>query len=573
MRLSMRDSYGFSKDPDDDTHYLIQASLVNLPLLAENLGVLRALGTGFLNTGTLPAEGKASLRALENRVTELDSLFARNLNKAMRSNPAMKAELGDKAAQASASVSKIKSLLGSTLLNAADINYPSARYFDEVTSAIDQLFAFNALAMQQMDKLIQKRANDLKWDLIIISSVLAIGLLLGLILATMFAREITSSLKNVMAAAKAIAAGDLNCEVKLGGRDEIGQLLSSLSTMQSVLSAATGELETMLSAQAKGNLSKSIMHSYPGIFGQLAANANATNDALNLVIKDISRIFQAMAEGDLSQRMVLEHTGVFATVKNNANKSCEILVNVVNQILASSEILTNSSSQVNATAQSLSHAATEQASSIEETSAAVEEISASAMQNTDNAKQTTSMATKASKDAIEGGEAVIVTVNAMKKIATMINIVDDISYQTNLLALNAAIEAARAGEHGKGFSVVASEVRKLAERSQDAAKEISQLTEQSVATAELAGKLLGLIVPTIRDTSDLIAEVSAASNEQSTTINQIGISMRQLSQVTQHNAAASEELAATAEELTAQASELQNVVRFFTKIDQNSEPH
>jgi methyl-accepting chemotaxis protein len=157
----------------------------------------------------------------------------------------------------------------------------------------------------------------------------------------------------------------------------------------------------------------------------------------------------------------------------------------------------------------------------------------------------------------------------MKEIAAKIGIIDDIAYQTNLLALNAAIEAARAGDHGKGFAVVAAEVRKLAERSQSAAKEIGELAGNSVATSERAGKLLGQIVPSIQKTSELVQEIAAASAEQSESVTQIGGAMGQLSKATQQNASASEELAATSEELSGQAEQLQQSVAFF-KIEKES---
>jgi methyl-accepting chemotaxis protein len=176
---------------------------------------------------------------------------------------------------------------------------------------------------------------------------------------------------------------------------------------------------------------------------------------------------------------------------------------------------------------------------------------------------TDGMASKAAKEATEGGEAVKETVTAMKSIAGKIGIIDDIAYQTNLLALNAAIEAARAGEHGKGFAVVAAEVRKLAERSQVAAQEIGELAGGSVDMAERAGKLLDEMVPSINKTSDLVQEITAASEEQSAGVGQINTAMSQLNQITQQNASSSEELAATAEEMSSQAEQLQQAMSFF----------
>ena len=275
-----------------------------------------------------------------------------------------------------------------------------------------------------------------------------------------------------------------------------------------------------------------------------------------------------IANGDMTVQVELkpgDNTSMLAAIKTMVTK----LAQIVGEVNGAADNIASASEEVSTTAQSMSQATSEQAASVEQTSASIEQMSASINQNTDNAKVTDSMASQAAKEAVEGGGAVKETVAAMKQIAGKIGIIDDIAYQTNLLALNAAIEAARAGEHGKGFAVVAAEVRKLAERSQVAAQEISELAGGSVEKAERAGKLLDAIVPAIGKTSELVQEIAAASSEQSSGAGQINTAMNQLNQITQQNASSSEELAATAEEMSSQAAQLQEVMGFF-KVDVSS---
>ncbi|QDL53770.1 methyl-accepting chemotaxis protein [Rhodoferax aquaticus] len=300
-----------------------------------------------------------------------------------------------------------------------------------------------------------------------------------------------------------------------------------------------------------------------GFFASLSSGMNQLLDTSENGLNDVADVLEAFAQGDLTKRIERDYEGLFGKVKDSANSTADNLMRVMGEVRAAADALTGAANQVSSTAQSLSQAASEQASSVEETTASMDAMSASINQNSDNAKVTDGMATKASKEATEGGSAVSQTVTAMNQIAAKIGIVDDIAYQTNLLALNAAIEAARAGEHGKGFAVVAAEVRKLAERSQEAAKEIGDLATNSVATAQRAGKLLDEIVPSIQKTSELVQEIAAASSEQSESVVQIGGAMTQLSKATQQNASASEELAATSEELSGQAEQLQQSIAFF----------
>ena len=289
-----------------------------------------------------------------------------------------------------------------------------------------------------------------------------------------------------------------------------------------------------------------------------------------LVTRSITRplnraviVADALAAGDLGIQVDVNSKDETGQLLNAMRNMTERLRSVMGDVRSAADSLSSASEEVSATSQSLSQAASEQAAGVEETTASVEQMSASIAQNTESAKITDSIAGKAANDAVAGGRAVRDVVVAMKQIADKIGIIDDIAYQTNLLALNAAIEAARAGDHGKGFAVVAAEVRKLAERSQVAAQEIGGVAGNSVQLAEQAGRLLDEIVPNIQKTSDLVQEITAASQEQSTGAGQINIAMGQMNQITQQNASASEELAATSEEMNAQASQLLELISFF----------
>jgi methyl-accepting chemotaxis protein len=275
------------------------------------------------------------------------------------------------------------------------------------------------------------------------------------------------------------------------------------------------------------------------------------------------RVVERVAAGNLTDRVEPEGDDELAALLGAVRDMSTRLSEVIRNVSSTGDALASAASEVSATSATLSQGTGQQAASVEETTSSLEEMSASIVQNADNARQTEAMASGSAKNAEEGGSAVQETVAAMKTIAERIGIIEEIAYQTNLLALNAAIEAARAGEHGKGFAVVAAEVRKLAERSQKAAKEIGSLASSSTEVAERSGRLLGELVPTIRKTADLVQEVAAASAEQSAGVAQVSKAMSSVDQVTQRNATAAEELSSTAEQMAAQAEALQQLISFF----------
>ena len=288
-------------------------------------------------------------------------------------------------------------------------------------------------------------------------------------------------------------------------------------------------------------------------------------------VADTVGVLEKMSAGQLSSRLNEDREDELGQMAKALNRMTSKISEIVVGVKTASDNVASGSQQLSAGSEQMSQGTTEQAASAEEASSSVEEMNATIKQNADNAMQTEKIALKSAADANESGRAVTETVSAMKDIAAKISIIEEIARQTNLLALNAAIEAARAGEHGKGFAVVAAEVRKLAERSQTAAGEISHLSASSVEVAEKAGQMLAKLVPDIQKTAELVQEISAASKEQTSGADQINGAIQQLNQVIQQNAGAAEEMSSTAEELSSQAEQLQSTISFF-KVDGADRP-
>ncbi|MEA1085912.1 methyl-accepting chemotaxis protein [Sphingomonas sp. CD22] len=338
----------------------------------------------------------------------------------------------------------------------------------------------------------------------------------------------------------------------------------TIELLRTNLRAIIAEIQRLILASTAGRLrERGDAARFKGDFAGLIEGVNGMLDAILLPIGEGNRVLDLVSTGSLLERVEIDCDGDHQRMKEAINTLIDSLGSFAGNVSGAADQVASGSQQLSASAEQMSQGATEQAAAAEEASASMEQMAANIKQTADNAAQTEKIARQSSTEAERSGVAVDRAVRAMRTIAEKIGFVQEIARQTDLLALNAAVEAARAGDHGKGFAVVAAEVRKLAERSQTAAAEISAMSSDTVGAATDAGEMLTRLVPEIRRTAELVAEISAACREQDIGASQINQAIQQLDQVTQQNASASEQISSTAGALADQAEELQHSIAFF----------
>ncbi len=362
--------------------------------------------------------------------------------------------------------------------------------------------------------------------------------------------------------------------------DDIGNFIGACQEWKDIteLKKAQIQIEGLIDVAANGELNERLnADDFDGTMKNIVAGMNRMLDQFVRPVHSIMDVVKALEEGNLVKRMDGEFEGEFSVLQNAMNQSMNNLLKMVSEIRASASHISSAANEISQGNTDLSQRTEEQASSLEETASSMEQLTSTVKQNADNSRQANQLAASARDQAQEGGDVINSTISAMeeinaasKKIEDIIGVIDEIAFQTNLLALNAAVEAARAGEQGRGFAVVASEVRSLAQRSAAAAKEIKALIKDSVEKVEEgtrlvddSGNTLGEIVNSVRKVSDIIAEIAAASSEQSAGIEQVNKAITQLDEVTQQNAALVEEAAAASESMDDQARTLNEMMNFF----------
>ncbi len=356
------------------------------------------------------------------------------------------------------------------------------------------------------------------------------------------------------------------------------KLVSQLNNLLMAVNAPIKDVSHALAEVSKANLSVRITNSYQGEFGAMKDALNATVENTAAYISDISFVLNKIADADLDLKVDREYIGDFSSIKRAMDTIIDKLNNIMGNISAATVQVAAGAKNISDSSMTLAQGAVDQSSSVQELSATIDTIYEKTQKNADDANHANVLSASSKKNALAGNEEMKKMLQAMdgikdssQNISKIIKTIEDIAFQTNLLALNAAVEAARAGEHGKGFAVVAEEVRSLAARSQNAAKETTRLIEDSIdrvnngtSVAKSTADSLDAIVHDVNEVSGIISGIATASGEQSQAISQITSGLNQISTVVQSNSATSEETAAASEELSSQSETLSSMVAIFT---------
>lgn len=496
--------------------------------------------------------------------------------------------------------------------------------------AVDDVVKLSAAITTKLEaETAYKLNNSQVFTYVITGGLIVFSVLMSFLVVSSIRKRLGGEAAEVLVAARKLAHGDLNFELPETQQNK-NSVMHSIRTLQTNLKSLIDSLTFVLDEQAKGDLDVNMhAHMFAGSYATVAEKINqmmaiqldemhavmdcvegfgvgnfnarieafpgkkaAYNDKLEQVrlnLKALSfdarKLSEAAEQGDLEVRAdITKHQGDFKKIIEGFNNTLDLIIQPIKAVDEAANTIKTIASEISASNNDLAKRTEQQAASLEETAATMEQLSATVKQNSDHADHASGLAANATQVAIKGGSDVDLVIATMSeisksanKISDIISVIDGIAFQTNILALNAAVEAARAGEQGRGFAVVAGEVRNLAQRSSNAAKEIKELIHDSLQKTnegslhvEHAGKTMREVVDSIKSVSNIVAEIADASKEQSTGLEQISIAISTIDDTTQQNVVMVEQAAVSASTLSDQAKSLYENVSVFKTAQPNA---
>ena len=466
----------------------------------------------------------------------------------------------------------------------------ATRIFRDEVLPTTQTVITNLTSMQDRYSVLVNETIDLVhqtgvvFESIIVTAII-ISIIAGIILVLLITSSIVKPVQKLVGVVQTVSEGDLTATIDINSSDEIGVLSQAMIQMVAAIKQMMNDCVYLSEEALAGRLSSRADASKHGKdYALCVQNINNTLDSIVEPLKEAMQVMERIANKDLTARIRGAYKGDLLKFKENINLAGQTLEDSIIQVDATVEQIFSASHEISSGSQSLAESTSQQASSLEEISSSLEEINSLTASNADSAKSGLKLADLAVV-AVEHGSVAMEKMNkAMDSIqesshetGKIIKNIDEIAFQTNLLALNAAVEAAHAGEAGKGFAVVAEEVKNLALRSAEAAKNTNSLIEESGRNSELGSSIVQQVTQSFLEMKEqfskvksIVNEISASSDEQSHGVNQISVGVNEMNKGTQQNAANAEESAAAAEELTSQANELKSMVAQFTVSRKNN---
>ena len=578
LMVNVCDASGLTLDSEIDTYYLADSYCTKFPDLTLNQTLIRNLSEKVIINREISSVDQNKLYAFKVLMADYNLPgMEKNQERILKKEPSLANIIEPIKKTLMAEASLALGLLEGTILSGR-LNIDQQKFREQYTRLLNKTYEFHHKTGGILSSLLSARIQKLEKIFYIQLAAVISFLFIFFYLFVGVYLSIIKSIDLLIKGTQKIAKGSLEEKVELETNDELSEIAKSFNEMREMLLHVVQSLHQVVTDAKCGKLSSRIdLGGKEGFYKDLFNDVNQMSGVFNHVIEDVSSVLDFVSQGNLTKKMTHHYEGSFEELKTYINHTVENLEKFLKDIKSGTAAISHAVKEIVLGNNDLSKRTDQQAAALEETSASMEKITNTVKQNTENAKGVNDLSKSASIVALKGGSAVNQVVAMMNSISESIHevseissVIDNIAFQTNILALNAAVEAARAGEQGRGFAVVATEIRNLALRSSDSAKDIKTLINNTVERitrgaklVDEAGQTMTEVVTAVSNVTEIMSKIANASIEQSSGIEEIHIAINQIDFVTQQNSALVEQAARASELLEEQTQQMDSLINVF----------